>query len=202
MPRAAPRALSLAVKLLVSSLLVVIIAWKVGPAALMAAFRRLDTSVLVLALVLTVGFVLGRAAKWLLLARTAVPSLSYRDSVLSLLGGMGLGMITPGRAGEFTRVAFMPEGDRLTLVGLFAVDRVMDLQTIVLFGTVALPLLGYPGYFAVALLGCLLSFACLYAARPAKRVLTIIASRLPLQRYTLRMLAALDGLGPGSRPSC
>ena len=178
--------LSLGVKLLVSGLLVAIIAWKVGPAALVAALRRLDPGVLALALVLTVGFVLGRAAKWLLLARTAVPSLSYRDSVLSLLGGMGLGMITPGRAGEFTRVAFMPEGDRLTLVGLFAVDRVMDLQTIVLFGTVALPLLG-----------CLLSFACLYAARPAKRVLTSIASRLPLQRYTLRMLAALDGLGPG-----
>jgi len=117
-PRALPRALSLGVKLLVSGLLVAIIAWKVGPAALVAALRRLDPGVLALALVLTVGFVLGRAAKWLLLARTAVPSLSYRDSVLSLLGGMGLGMITPGRAGEFTRVAFMPEGDRLTLVGI------------------------------------------------------------------------------------
>src|SRR2546427_2002602 len=32
-------------------------------------------------------------------------------------------------------------------------------RSIVLFGTVALPLLGYTGYFVIALLGCLLSFA-------------------------------------------
>src|SRR2546426_1071177 len=98
LPRTAPKALIFAVQLLVLSLILVIIAWIVGPGELMSAVRLLDMSVLVLALVLTVGFVLGRAAKWLLLARTAVPSLSYRDSVLSLLGGMGLGMITPGRA--------------------------------------------------------------------------------------------------------
>jgi uncharacterized membrane protein YbhN (UPF0104 family) len=196
-PRSIPRLVSVGGKLLVSALLIAAIAWKVGPAALLAAMRQLQPGVLTLALVLTIGFILGRSAKWMLLARAAVPRLTFRESVFSLMGGMGLGMITPGRAGEFTRVAFMREGDRLTLVGLFAVDRVIDLQTIVLFGTVALPFLGYFGYFMVALPACLASVACLYVAHRAKGLLEAGARRLPLQRYTIRMLAALDGLSPG-----
>jgi uncharacterized membrane protein YbhN (UPF0104 family) len=192
-----PRAVGLGLKLLVSGLLLAIIAWKVGPAALLATLRRLDTEVLILALVLTVGFILGRSAKWMLLARAALPGLTFRESVVSLMGGMGLGMITPGRAGEFTRVAFLPGGDRLTLIGLFAVDRVMDLQTIALFGMLALPLLGYGGYFAIALAVCSISIGCLYVARRAQGPLIALAQRLPLRRFTVRLLAALEGLSPG-----
>lgn len=182
---------------MVSALLILVIAWKVGPAALLDALRRLPFDVLLLALILTIGFVLGRAFKWMLLARTVVPQLTFGESLTSLLGGMGLGMITPGRAGEFTRVAFMPQGDRLTLVGLFAVDRAMDLQTIALFGALALPWLGYPGYSGVSLAVCLGSVACLYAAQRAARHLTAAAQRLPFQRYTVRMVSALHGLTRG-----
>lgn len=183
-------------KLGVSAVLVGLIAWKVGPAALLTAFRRLDPAVLALALVLTVGFVMGRAWKWMILSRSSLPTFTYREALLSLVGGMGLGMITPGRAGEFTRIAFMPPADRARLLGLFAVDRAIDLQTIFLFGVVALPFLGYPSYFALGIAAVGLSVACLYFAPRLHGVLSSIASHLPLQRYSLRMLGALEDLQP------
>lgn len=183
-------------KLAVSAALVAVIAWKVGPAALLGAFRRLDPSVLALALVLTVGFVIGRAWKWLILTRSTLPAFTFREALLSLVGGMGLGMITPGRAGEFSRIAFMPPADRARLLGLFAVDRVIDLQTICLFGIVALPFLGYPGYFLLGLGAGAASIACLYLAHRLHGILIRVASRLPFQRYSLRMLGALEDLRP------
>jgi glycosyltransferase 2 family protein len=190
------RYIGVVVKLLFSAALIAVIAWKVGPAALLAALGRLEPGVLVLALLLTIGFILGRSWKWMILARSTVPGFSFREAVLSLMGGMGLGMITPGRAGEFSRVAFMPAGDRVRLIGLFAVDRAVDLQTIILFGTLALPFLGYPGYFAAATAVTLASIACLYLAPRVHGTLERIASRLPFQRYTIRMLGALEGLEP------
>lgn len=189
-----PRPINVALKLLISAALIGAIAWKVGPAALAATLRRLDPAILALALVLTVGFLLGRAWKWMILARSTVPALTFREATVSLLGGMGLGMITPGRAGEFSRVAFMPDGDRARLLGVFAVDRGIDLLTIALFGCVALPFLGYPLYFEVSASLCAAGIAALYLAPRAQGTLEAVARHLPWQRYSLRMLASLEGL--------
>lgn len=190
------RPFGVALKLLISFGLIAAITWKVGPAALAGTLRQLDPAILGLALVLTVGFLLGRAWKWQILARSTVPGLTFRQATVSLLGGMGLGMITPGRAGEFSRVAFMPEGDRARLLGVFAVDRGIDLLTIALFGCLALPLLGYELYFAVSAGICAAGVAALYVAPRTQRLLETIAKRLPFQRYSLRMLTSLEGLDP------
>jgi uncharacterized membrane protein YbhN (UPF0104 family) len=53
---------------------------------------------------------------------------SYKEAVISFLGGAALGLLTPGKVGEFTRVMFITNGDRGKLVGIAIVDKLIDLE--------------------------------------------------------------------------
>lgn len=184
-------------KAVVSGGLIAAIIWKIGPETLLAAVARYRPVDVVWVLVLSALFITGRGLKWTLVARAANPELRHRDGVISVIGGLGLGMITPGRLGEFTRVAFMPGGDRVGLTGLFVIDRAIDLLTVALYGTAAAFLLGY---WAVAMGGALICVAgvgVLASLRTIAPRLQRIVTHLPFERYTSRMLAAGALVTPG-----
>lgn len=138
------------VKIAASVGLIGLILWTIGPAVLVRTFAEFEPSRVAMIVLLTAAFICARALKWMIVARAEIAGLSYGRALWSLVGGMGLGMVTPARAGEFSRAFFLDEGDRVTLVGLFTVDRVLDLLTIVAFGAVAA---GVVGFSEVALVG-------------------------------------------------
>jgi uncharacterized membrane protein YbhN (UPF0104 family) len=117
----------------------------IGPAALLESLRSVRPARMSLIVLLSAMFILARSWKWAVVARAEIPDLPYRRGVSSLVGGMGLGMVTPARAGEFSRAFFLPEGDWITLVGLFTFDRIVDLLTIVAFGVAAAYAVGHTG---------------------------------------------------------
>lgn len=80
----------------------------------------------------------SKTLKWLILSRQVEAAVSLSDAALSLLAGMGVGLVTPSRVGEITRVSYLPTTNRSRLVGLVAVDRLLDLTVIVLSGGLAL----------------------------------------------------------------
>ncbi len=79
-------------------------------------------------------FLLLKAAKWHMLART-VRDVSFKKSVRSFMVGMSVGVLTPGRVGEVARASQF-EGDRSKMVTLVAVDKAMDVLVVVILGIV------------------------------------------------------------------
>lgn len=71
-----------------------------------------------------------RTAKWRWLLVRVQPETSWETAARSLLGGMALGLVTPGRVGEVGRAVFLPPGLRLAAAGLFVIDRAADLAAL------------------------------------------------------------------------
>ncbi len=73
--------------------------------------------------------VLGlRAAKWRVLLRSAAPDATFGQSLRSYLGGIPLGLVTPGRVGEFSRGLYLPQPEARgwRAAGLVLVDNWLD----------------------------------------------------------------------------
>ncbi len=89
-----------------------------------------------------------RALKWRALLRTADATVNFRDALRSYLGGLPLGMVTPGRMGEFARGLYLPQPDLrgAKTAGLVLIDSYSDFLTVLAW---ALPgvwaIWGWPG---------------------------------------------------------
>lgn len=188
------RSLSLLLRSTAAVAIVAVIVWKIGPQPFAAAVVAVDLHLLVIALALSLVFLCGRSIKWMLVVRTEVPDLSLKESATSLVGGMALGMITPGRAGEISRLIFLQRGDRVSLGGLLAVDRLFDLLTVCVFGLLAAALLTRRPYNAVAMVVAGMCVAGVYGLRPSSRWVMRRIGRLPGRRTAERLVAGLDHL--------
>lgn len=120
--------------------LVGFLAWSGHLGGIVAAFRAAELSGIGLAVLLGGLMLVIRTAKWWALLRRIWPQLPMAAAWQSLLGGMALGLLTPGRVGEVGRAALFPPGARLAVGGLFLVDRTADVAAIAMaagFGTAA-----------------------------------------------------------------
>ena len=100
--------------------------WRVPFAHLRLAFRNLERGNLFLAFLCIVVLLVLRAYKWHCLM-AEVGSFRLRQSLRTLLGGFGLGLITPGRIGELGRCIFVRKHERTRVALLTLVDRAVDL---------------------------------------------------------------------------
>lgn len=109
---------------------------KVQLQPLVEALRRANPLLLAIALVVGVAMVIVRVYKWQALLHrlpaTGTAPVSFRQAWVSVLGGLAFGLITPARAGELGRIAFLPPATRTLAGGLFIVDRSIDLVTILM----------------------------------------------------------------------
>jgi len=186
-----------AIKATASVTLVGLILWWVGPAQLLGALASVRPGRLLAIGLLALLFILARAWKWAIVARAEIPELSYWRSVTSLVGGMGLGMVTPARAGEFSRALFLPEGDRVALVGLFTFDRVVDLLTIVAFGVAAAFAVGYSRPAAVGAVAVAGGIVATYGLARAMHWVAPLAWRVGGRAIAERLIASAERLGRG-----
>jgi uncharacterized membrane protein YbhN (UPF0104 family) len=141
------------VRIAFSAAVVVFILWRVPADALLAAFQNIDPHWLRPALASSFATLAVRALKWQRLLRSANSSTLPRDARRSLFAGFALGIITPGRLGEFGRCLFMPVSERSRVLPLNIVDRVLDSWSVATFAVVSLFLVGHQsaGIFATAI---------------------------------------------------
>lgn len=106
---------------------------------LLAAFRQVRLSSVVLAASLLPVNLGLQFLKWHYLLRCGVSRrCSPRASLFSLLAGFPLGLLTPGRWGELGRALFLPQAASRKIVFLAALDKGFDLLLTMLAGTAAL----------------------------------------------------------------
>ncbi len=156
----------------------------------LAALRRAELHWIALALFLGGVMLVIRTVKWWILLRRVLPGLPVAYAWRSLLGGMALGLLTPGRIGEVGRAAAFPPGARLAVGGLFLVDRAADVAAIAMaagFGTAAVAPPAWRGWLILAGL----SAGGLVLALPAVVPMVLQWERLPPPvRARLATLAA------------
>jgi uncharacterized membrane protein YbhN (UPF0104 family) len=116
------------VKIVLTLVLIVLILHRVGARKFVAAFETLDVSLFLVAvpffpLVIAVG-----TEKWRQMLQHEVKDLRYNEALISFLGGMSLGLLTPGRVGEIGRILFINHAGKGALAGIAIVDKIVDLE--------------------------------------------------------------------------
>lgn len=76
-------------------------------------------------------FIFIRFLKWKTILQIHTEGLSFFQIIRSLLAGMAIGMMTPGKVGELSRAFFVPTDNKERVVGMVLLDRYFDLVTLV-----------------------------------------------------------------------
>jgi uncharacterized membrane protein YbhN (UPF0104 family) len=200
---------ALVVQILVSALLLAWLLQKVPLADLQSAIARLKPSTLVAALALTLVSYLGRAQRWAkLLSRAGLRLPLGRAWCLTLLG-VGYGLVTPGKVGEFARVLHLgvPRAQALASVVWDRATDVLILEALALPAFVCVPAWRGPVlWLFAAVVAATLGLVALLESRSVQRVVARVlpfAAR-PLARWqdasagTLASQAFRAGLAGGA----
>lgn len=155
-------------------------------------------SYLVLALALTVPFLYLKALRWFLMLRAASIEADFREALLSLVGGMGLALVTPARLGELIRAAYLRDPQKLRIGGLVLIDKGFDVLALV---GLAIPgawvLLGPAAGLALCLAG-LCGLIVVFAPGLVLERLRRVGNRVPLGSKLVRAAESLEALSPGA----
>lgn len=122
----------------ISAVVVAIILWRVPAQALFSALENMDSQWLFPALATSLASLAVRAFKWQRLLQAAGSRANSRDITRSLFCGFALGVVTPGRMGEFGRCLFVPESERAPIIPLNILDRVLDSWSVVTYAVASL----------------------------------------------------------------
>ncbi len=137
-------------KITVSLVLIAGILKIIGIEKLVLNFRAVNIYLILLALSLSPFVVFLGTEKWRQIIRHEANEVSYKDALISFLGGMSLGLLTPGRVGELGRIAFIIAGRKAVLIGVALIDRIIDLEVTLFFGVFgAYVYFGIPGILLI-----------------------------------------------------
>jgi len=178
--------------LTVAVLTVLIVRVRLGDMA--AALGEVRASFLILAGAL-IGPNLGlQIYKWLYLVRLIKPHVRIKEIACSVLAGLSLGLITPGRVGELGRIFYVGGQSRRALAGLMLMDRAYTMVLNVGVGAVAFTALmggqGLPLVIPLGLGGVYLAITPHRSVRIARAML----SRLPFSGALTPLLHGLQSM--------
>src|SRR5579862_4678696 len=120
------------VRLAATVALVAVIVWRSQPQRLASSLGRIGAGPILIALALTIPFLLLKALRWQLILRNAQSDATFTEALVSLVGGMGLALITPARLGEIARIAYLRDERKLRLSALVLLDKFFDVLALVL----------------------------------------------------------------------
>lgn len=159
------------VKLIIAVILVVMLIRKISLAEISACLAAADLRLMGLAFLLLPLNLFFQFSRWRKLARLAHPAARNRDIFSSLIFGITLGFITPGRLGEFGRAFFIPSSQWPRLVGLTLIDKLFALMVLFALGLLGMipflqknsqPIVWIPLFFSAVALLALVVILLLY----------------------------------------
>jgi len=123
-------------KIIIALIILYLLINKISIEQLIKAFRLAQIKFIVLSFLLLFVNLFFQFKKWKLLVRLVKPDVSNYEILSSLLAGLTLGLVTPGRIGEFGRSLFIKNSKWTKLIGLVFIDKLFALVVIYLFGIV------------------------------------------------------------------
>lgn len=123
---------------LIGIIILVVILTKIDFLQVLAQFKHLNLGLFIMVNLLILPSLFIRSYRWRCLLRLQGINYSARDSFLSYVGGIYVGIITPGRVGETVRALYLKRDKNISfsesLASVF-MDRVIDLYLLVFLGT-------------------------------------------------------------------
>ncbi|HKP97948.1 MAG TPA: lysylphosphatidylglycerol synthase domain-containing protein [Fibrobacteria bacterium] len=137
-----------------------------------------------------------RVRKWRLLLRGAAPDVTLAQAMRSYLGAMALGLVTPGRVGEFSRGLYLPQRavQGWRGAGLVLIDNWIDFLAVLTWAC-----LGWLACFGWTGLACGAALAAAFAPIPfwlraAGKVTPLLPSRWGFRASARAGLEAGEGV--------
>ncbi len=122
------------IKIVIAIILVTMLIFRTEPKEIYAAIVQAKLLLILFALALLPLNIFFQYSRWRILVRLANPQSSAKDILSSLLCGITLGFITPGRLGEFGRSFFIPSVHWPRLMGLTLLDKLFAMMVLFALG--------------------------------------------------------------------
>lgn len=126
---------------LIGPVLLVVLLWQLDMKNLLQVVHQADWRLLLLALLLNLPMVLLKSVRWQVLMVPQRIRYTTGAAYLAYFGSIFIGLLTPGRLGEFVKALHVSQDCRVSLGHAFAsvlVDRLLDLYVLLLAGSLAL----------------------------------------------------------------
>lgn len=128
--------------------------------------------------------------------RFAGSQATFGEASISLIGGMGVALLTPARLGELARIAYLRDSRKLRLSGLVMLDKFFDVLVLVLLSSVgAWEIISWVFGLFLAVLG-IVGLVFTFAPRSLVRPINFLERRLPLGGRTREIFSSLETLSP------
>jgi uncharacterized membrane protein YbhN (UPF0104 family) len=197
----------LALRIGLTAALFILLFWQVKWAQVWVAIQSLDMRPFAWVCLLWFPTTYLQYLRWAVLAREAGEDVSRGDIRRSYWVGFTLGLVTPGRVGQFGRALALHNCSLSRAMGLSAIERGYSAITINGFGLLALVLLPWLGWVPPYMLpnawmkGVLIvagSFLLILGIFPRSmfRPLNWVASKLPFREKLERAIEVLKPAGP------
>lgn len=184
----------LALTSLVTLGLLYLIFKKVGLEEIAGALKTVNVRWFGLALLLMPLQLFLKVYKWRHLLRLNKYPVGFKEAAKSLLGGIAIGIVTPARIGEISRVLYLKGGQRLRLSGLVIIDKFFDLFVVLVLALGGLTLVSNLSLDLLLLFLLILPFYFLYNPRRVKEPLEKLVNRLPFKDKASQVFSGLDTL--------
>jgi glycosyltransferase 2 family protein len=187
---------SWAFRLAATLILLGIIVWRSQPRQLGSSFSKLGLENVLLAAVLTLPFLGFKSLRWLYMLRFAGSEATFGEAAMSLVGGMGIALLTPARVGEVARIAYLKDPRKLRLSGLVILDKFFDVLVLALLAIPgAWQILGWPAGAALCFVG---AAGLLFVFFPSRfqGPIGVMERRAPLGGRTHEVFSSLESLSP------
>jgi len=129
-------------------LLLIVLLWQVDFGALARTMGQADWRFVIGAIALNVPMVLCKSLRWQALMRPQSIHYSTLNAYLAYFGSLFIGLLTPGRLGEFVKALHVSRDCNIPLARALSsvlVDRLYDLSMLLLVGSAALLTLIHSG---------------------------------------------------------
>jgi glycosyltransferase 2 family protein len=156
---------------------------------------------LLFALLLTGPFLYFKALRWHRMLAAAGVQATFAEATVSLVGGMGVALVTPARLGELVRAAYLRDPQKLKIAALVLVDKGFDVLVLAWLSIAgAWVLLGAWAGLGFAVLSAL-GLLAVYQPAPLIRLVLRLPVRASLQEKIERTADSLRSLSPASATS-
>jgi len=137
-----------------------------------------------------------RAWKWRFLLRGAAPDVTLAQAFRSYLGAMALGLVTPGRVGEFSRGLYLPQRSVQGWrgAGLVMIDNWLDFLAVLVWACLGWLVCFGAGGLALGVLVALIFAPIPFWLRAAGGVTSWFPSRWGFRESARKGLAAGEGI--------
>jgi uncharacterized protein (TIRG00374 family) len=200
------RVVGMLIRVLLTAGLLLLLFWQVSWRKVWEVVQSLDGTLLTITCVMWIPTQVLQFVKWDILAREAGDNIRRADIHRGYWVGFTLGLVTPGRVGQFGRALALHNCPLPRAFGLSAVERgytALALNALGFLALVALPLLGWQSPVAIPpLIQMVLVLAGLFLLvlgifpRLMHRPLRWIAGKLPFRDKLEQAVDVLESAGP------